>query len=79
MGISVGVGKLAGWNVTQGIVIGAAISVASTMVLARLLSDTGKLTETYGRVMIGISLVEDLVVICLTVFCLYSAALAMAV
>ncbi len=67
MGISVGVGKLAGWSVTQGIVIGAAISVASTMVLARLLSDTGKLTETYGRVMIGISLVEDLVVICLTV------------
>jgi CPA2 family monovalent cation:H+ antiporter-2 len=37
------------------------------MVLARLLSDTGKLTETYGRIMIGISLVEDLVVICMTV------------
>jgi CPA2 family monovalent cation:H+ antiporter-2 len=37
------------------------------MVLARLLSDTGKLTETYGRVMIGITLVEDLAVICMMV------------
>ncbi len=67
LGISVGAGKLAGWRMMQAIVVGAAISVASTMVLARLLSDTGRLTETYGRVMIGISLVEDLVVICMTV------------
>jgi len=37
------------------------------MVLARLLSDTGKLVTTYGRVMIGITLVEDLAVICMTV------------
>jgi CPA2 family monovalent cation:H+ antiporter-2 len=47
--------------------IGAAVSVASTMVLARLLGDTGTLTETYGRVMIGVTLVEDLAVICMTV------------
>jgi CPA2 family monovalent cation:H+ antiporter-2 len=37
------------------------------MVLARLLSDTGRLATTYGRVMIGITLVEDLAVICITV------------
>jgi monovalent cation:H+ antiporter-2, CPA2 family len=41
--------------------------VASTMVLARLLTDAGKMTATYGRVMIGITLVEDLAVICMTV------------
>lgn len=67
MGISVGAGKLVGWSIREGVVIGGAISVASTMVLAMLLNDTGKLTETYGRVMIGISLVEDVVVICMTV------------
>src|SRR5580698_2646538 len=57
---------LAGWSLTEGLVIGAAISVASTMVLARLLKDTGSMSETHGRVMIGITLVEDLAVICMT-------------
>jgi CPA2 family monovalent cation:H+ antiporter-2 len=67
LGIAVGTGRLLGWTTTEGFVIGAAVSVASTMVLARLLSDTGRLSTTYGRVMIGITLVEDLAVICMTV------------
>jgi CPA2 family monovalent cation:H+ antiporter-2 len=66
LGIGIGVGKLVGWSLTEGLVIGAAISVASTMVLARLLRDSGNMTETHGRVMIGITLVEDLAVICMT-------------
>jgi CPA2 family monovalent cation:H+ antiporter-2 len=66
LGVAIGVGKLAGWSLTEGLVIGAAISVASTMVLARLLKDTGSMSETHGRVMIGITLVEDLAVICMT-------------
>lgn len=67
MGVAVLATKLAGWSFTNGIVIGATVSVASTMVLARLLTDTGKATATFGRVMIGITLVEDLAVICMTV------------
>ena len=67
LGVAIGTGKLVGWSTTEGFVIGAAVSVASTMVLARLLSDTGRLTTTYGRVMIAITLVEDLAVICMTV------------
>jgi monovalent cation:H+ antiporter-2, CPA2 family len=66
LGVTIGVGKLAGWSLTEGLVIGAAISVASTMVLARLLADTGNMTSTHGRVMIGITLLEDLAVICMT-------------
>jgi CPA2 family monovalent cation:H+ antiporter-2 len=58
---------LAGWSTTQGIVVGVTISVASTMVLARLLTDRGALGTTYGRVMIGITLVEDLAVVFMTV------------
>jgi monovalent cation:H+ antiporter-2, CPA2 family len=65
--LALGAGRLFGWTPMESLVIGAAVSVASTMVLARLLSDSGGLTTTYGRVMIGITLVEDLAVICMTV------------
>src|SRR5580693_2679467 len=67
VGVSVVAGKLAGWSTTEGVVIGATVSVASTMVLARLLTDSGRLSTTYGNVMIGITLVEDVAVICMTV------------
>jgi len=67
VGAAAAAAKLLGWRLTEGVVIGATISVASTMVLARLLSDSGKLATTYARVMIGITLVEDLAVICMTV------------
>jgi monovalent cation:H+ antiporter-2, CPA2 family len=59
--------KLAGWSLIQGAVIGATISVASTMVLARLLTDRGAMGKTYGRVSIGITLVEDLAVVFMTI------------
>ena len=51
----------------QGFVIGATISVASTMVLARLLADRDALGTKYGRVMIGITLVEDIAVVFMTI------------
>jgi CPA2 family monovalent cation:H+ antiporter-2 len=62
LGMAAAAAKLAGWSITEGVVIGATISVASTMVLARLLNDSGAMTATHGRVMIGITLVEDLAV-----------------
>ncbi len=67
LGIATATAKLAGWSTAEGLVIGATVSVASTMVLAKLLNDTGKMTAIFGRVMIGITLVEDLAVICMTV------------
>jgi monovalent cation:H+ antiporter-2, CPA2 family len=67
VGLTMVAAKLVGWGTAQGVVIGATVSVASTMVLARLLSDSGKMSSTYGRVMIGITLVEDLAVVCMTV------------
>lgn len=67
LGLTVATAKLTGWSVTEGIVIGGAVSVASTMVLARLLSDAGILGTTHGRIMIGITLIEDLAVVCMTV------------
>lgn len=67
IGLAMAVGELGLWSMTQGVVIGATVSVASTMVLARLLRDSGKLATTYGQVMIGITLIEDLAVVCMTV------------
>src|SRR5437588_4044735 len=43
IGLAVAVGAVLGWPPLQGLVIGVVISVASTMVLARLLLDRGEL------------------------------------
>ncbi|HET7343149.1 MAG TPA: cation:proton antiporter [Methylomirabilota bacterium] len=63
--LAVAVGALLGWPLPQAIVVGAVISVASTMVLARLLLDRGELHTRHGRVLVGISLVEDLAAVVL--------------
>ena len=58
---------LLGWGAMQGLVVGMIISVASTMVLLRLLMDSNQLQSAHGKVMIGITLVEDLVVVVLII------------
>jgi CPA2 family monovalent cation:H+ antiporter-2 len=65
--LALGVGAVMGWPPLQSVVVGIVVSVASTMVLARLLLDRGELHSPHGRVMIGITLVEDLAVVVLTV------------
>jgi K+:H+ antiporter len=67
VGLGVAAGWFLGWNTIQGMAVGAIVSVASTMVLSRLLSDRGELRSPHGNVMIGITLVEDLAVVVLTV------------
>jgi CPA2 family monovalent cation:H+ antiporter-2 len=61
------VGAVFGWPPLYATVIGLVLSVASTMVMARLLMDRGELHSPHGRVLIGISLVEDLAVVVMTV------------
>ncbi len=67
MALALFVSRIAGWGIIEGVVIGATISVASTMVLARLLTDRSALTTSYGSVMIGVTLVEDIAVVLMTV------------
>jgi len=67
VGLGAGTGWLMGWGTIQGIAVGAIVSVASTMVLSRLLADRGELRSPHGNVMIGITLVEGLAVVVLTV------------
>jgi len=67
IGLGMAAGSLLGWFLLQGAIVGMVISVASTMVLARLLADRGELQSQHGRVMIGLTLVEDLAVVLLTI------------
>ena len=67
VGLALAVGWLLGWSAAQSIAIGATVSVASTMVLMRLLADGGQLRSPHGHIMMGITLVEDLSVVVLTV------------
>lgn len=62
--VATGLGTLAtrafGWSLGAGVVFGLAISVASTVVLLRVLSDAGILHTRAGHVAIGWLIVEDL-------------------
>jgi CPA2 family monovalent cation:H+ antiporter-2 len=67
IGLGVSAGRVLGWTTGQGAVIGAIVCVASTMVLTRLLLDRGQLHTQAGRIMVAITLVEDLAVVVLIV------------
>jgi len=58
--------RLFGWDWSAGIVFGLALSVASTVVLTRVLSDNGQLHSPTGRIAVGWLVVEDI----MTVFAL---------
>src|SRR5687767_13868645 len=49
-----------GWTPTAGVVFGLSISVASTVVLTRVLSDSGELHKPAGHTAVGWLVVEDL-------------------
>jgi CPA2 family monovalent cation:H+ antiporter-2 len=62
-----GLSQLWGWTVTSGIVIGLAISIASTVVLLRGLMDNGLLNTPHGQAAIGWVIVEDLATVLILV------------
>jgi CPA2 family monovalent cation:H+ antiporter-2 len=67
VGLGFGVGIALGWPPLQGLVVGIVISIASTMAMVRLLTDRGEQHTRHGRILIGITLVEDLAVVVLVV------------
>jgi CPA2 family monovalent cation:H+ antiporter-2 len=54
------VAYLLGWGLTQGVIIGIAISVASTVVLIRMLMDNDVLDTAQGHIAVGWLIVEDI-------------------
>ncbi|HWO12683.1 MAG TPA: cation:proton antiporter, partial [Polyangiaceae bacterium] len=59
-GLGVLLARAFGWSPSAGVVFGLAISVASTVVLLRVLSDNGSLHTSSGHVAVGWLIVEDL-------------------
>jgi CPA2 family monovalent cation:H+ antiporter-2 len=58
--LGAGVASLWGWPLGAGLVLGLALSVASTVVLLRALEDRGLLRTGDGRIAVGWLIVEDL-------------------
>lgn len=59
---------LMGWSNTEGIFLGASLTVSSSAILMKMLRDTGRLLTTQGRLIVGILVVEDfMAVVTLTV------------
>ena len=63
VGLVVLLGGVLGLGLAEALVLGAAISVSSTMVIGKLLMQRGELDSAHGRLMIGTLLVEDLAVV----------------
>src|ERR1043166_7766528 len=58
--LGIGAGLAFGWEWTAGLVFGLAISVASTVVLVRVLADNNDLHTPTGHIAVGWLVVEDL-------------------
>ena len=61
--LSVGVGFLWGWPFGAGLIFGLALSVASTVVMLRALDSFGALNTPDGKITIGWTVVEDVVMV----------------
>lgn len=66
-GLGLGVALLWGWSLSAGLVLGLAVSIASTVVLLRGLVDQGLLNTSHGQVAVGWLVLEDLATIAILV------------
>lgn len=66
-----------GWELNQGLVLGMAMAVASTVVLIRVLSDNHVLDTTAGHVAVGWLIVEDVLTVIVLVLIPAMGATAM--
>ncbi len=63
--VSFGFAFLAGWSLVDAVFLGTALASSSTVVIAKVLSEMGKLQDTSANVMLGVLVVEDLAVVLL--------------
>ncbi len=65
--LAFGLSQLWGWSVSSGIVLGLAISIASTVVLLRGLMDNGLLNTPHGQAAVGWLVLEDIATVLILV------------
>src|SRR4051812_25225790 len=70
-----GTARLWGWTDGQGFVFGICLSVASTVVLMRALTDRGEMLTNAGKVAVGWVVVEDLAMVLALILVPVGAAL----
>jgi len=61
--ISYGIGWILGWSFMDSLFLGTALASSSTVIIAKVLSDLGKLKDTSALIMMGVLVAEDLFVI----------------
>ena len=65
--LGLGLGLLWNWPLISGIVLGLSISIASTVVLLRVLMDNGLLNTSHGQTAVGWVIVEDVATVLILV------------
>ena len=65
--LGVALGMALGWGIGGGLVLGLSLSVGSTVVLLRAITDRGELHTPQGRIAIGWLIVEDIVTVVILV------------
>lgn len=65
LSLGFGVGRLLGWNVIESIFLGAIICDSSTAIMTKMLGDLALKKERFAQVILGASIVEDLLAIVL--------------
>ncbi|MBL8098532.1 MAG: cation:proton antiporter [Anaerolineales bacterium] len=65
--LAFGLSQMWGWSISSGIVLGLAVSIASTVVLLRGLIDNGLLSTPHGQAAVGWLILEDLATVLILV------------
>ncbi len=60
-------GALAGWSWQQGLFLGAVLAASSSMVILKTLLDRGEVASGHGRLLLSMSIVQDILVVLLAV------------
>lgn len=68
VGLVTGLGVLAGWSVKQAAAVGLAASVMSTAVLFKSLHDRNEMGSAHGKILVAVSLAQDLTAVLLMAF-----------
>ncbi len=67
MAIGTGTGLALGWQLFEALFVGAALAVASTVVLAKVAGEATLHSTAHGRIAVGVSIVQDLLTVVLVV------------
>lgn len=61
------IGRLFGWSTMDSIFLGAMLSISSTTIIAKSLTDLGKTKERFAQIIFGILIIEDILAIVMIV------------